>query len=85
MEPVQFKKFSRFAVEEVMRRAQKNASEPIGKKQILKLLVPNSNELVDELKATTQKKIEKKMERGDAVGGAGPYAAFEAQAAILRA
>lgn len=48
------KKFSRFAVEEMMRRQAKKGQPPFSKKQILDLLVPDHVNIVNQYKSDVQ-------------------------------
>ena len=79
----QLGKFARFAVEEMLRRQQKIKDAP-GKAQLLKLLVPGYEQLVEEVKSMTHRVTQEKMSRGQKVGGAGAYASYQAAANALR-
>ena len=81
--PDQLGKFARFAVEEMLRRQQKIKDAP-GKAQLLKLLVPGYEQLVEEVKSMTHRVTQEKMSRGQKVGGAGAYASYQAAANALR-
>ena len=79
-----FKKFSRFAVEEIMRRNLKTTG-PIEKTAILKLLAPKYETIVADFKAQTQKSAEDKIAGAAGAGDQGnTYSEFEASASILR-
>ena len=71
----QFKKFSRYAVEEITRRGHRG--EAIEKSAILKLLVPKHSDIVSDHKAKVQVKAE-----ADASGGdkGNSYAIYEQRA-----
>ena len=71
-----FKKFSRFAVEEIMRR-QLKTTDSIGKTAILKLLAPEYATIVAEFKAQTQKSAEDKLASGAGDSGS-IYGEYEA-------
>ena len=60
----ELKRFARYGVEEIARRALKNAS-PMSKEEILKLCVPNYIDIVSEVKAQVQAEIEASMKSSD--------------------
>ena len=74
------KRYSRFAVEEIIRRSNKGTDAP-GKTQLLNLLVPKHAEIVNTFKSQVQDKAEQGL-----VNNAGDeYERFRAQADALRA
>ena len=56
--PEQMKKYSRYVVEEVIRRGIKSGTLPISKAQILKILVPNWKKIVDTFKSAFSAQIQ---------------------------
>lgn len=73
------KRYSRFAVEEIIRRSNKGTDVP-GKTQILNLLVPKHAEIANTFKSQVQDNAEQTMQNnaGD------EYERFRAQADVLR-
>ena len=56
--PEQMKKYSRYVVEEVIRRGIKSGTLPISKAQILKILVHNWKKIVDTFKSAFSAQIQ---------------------------
>ena len=74
------KRYSRFAVEEIIRRSNKGSDAP-GKTQILNMLVPKHAEIVNAFKSQVQERAEQDL---SSVGG-DEYERFRERAVALRA
>ena len=77
------KKYSRYAVEEIIRRGLKKDTQPINKKEILQVLVPNYQEIVQAHRNATQEKInaEQMLAASD---NTDEYAMYMQKANVLR-
>jgi len=74
------KRYSRFAVEEIIRRSNKGSDAP-GKTQILNMLVPKHAEIVNAFKS----EVQDKAEQGLNSAGGDEYERFRERAVALRA
>ena len=77
------KKYSRYAVEEIIRRGLKKDAQPITKNEILNVLVPHHQELIEARRTATQEKIN--AELAAAANGSDEYAMYAERANELRA
>ena len=82
IDPETMKRYSRFSVEEIIRRMLKNA-QPLGKTQILNLLVPNHAEIINSYKTSVQSRAEENLE--GVSSGNDEYVLYKERADRLRA